>query len=238
MPSDSCTKPADIGLVIFDCDGVVVDSEILSANVLIDMVAELGVNIDPPYVYNNFLGRSFPTVSKHLRDQFSLDLPANFEERYREVLLRRYENKLKPIDGIPYVLSQLNVPFCLASSSSPERVVRSLEVTNLGQYFARHVFTASMVKNGKPAPDLFLHAANQFNVSPENCLVIEDSAVGLQAGVAAKMQVLWFSGGSHVKAAQTDKTVAKTHMLVEAKHNRLEHFSGFFNMFSDLRVQD
>ncbi|WP_417686703.1 HAD family hydrolase [Roseibium sp.] len=188
----------EIDLVIFDCDGVLIDSEIISAQVLLNALKELGTPVDFAYFKANFLGRSFAKVASSLRTDFSLELPDTFEADYRRRLLAEFDHRLQPVPGIIEILDNLGTSGCVATSSSPERAGRSLEITALAHYFGAAVFTASQVTNGKPAPDLFLHAARTLGVAPERCLVIEDSRPGLIAARAAKMHVLHFVGGSHL----------------------------------------
>lgn len=187
-----------IDLIIFDCDGVLIDSEILSADVLIDELAKIGVVIDRAYVRRHFLGRSFPTVAQTLRDGHAPDLPDDFETRYRSALLRRFETDLRTTRGIEAVLEALTLPVCVATSSSPPRVRRSLEITGLARFFGEHVFTASQVAKGKPEPDLFLFAASQMGVPPHRTLVIEDSMPGLIGACASGARVLAYCGGGHM----------------------------------------
>ncbi len=191
-----CSEPVD--LVIFDCDGVLVDSEMLSAEVLIAELAKIGIELDQPYIRKHFLGRSFPTVARAIGAEFQIDLPEGFEAGYRAALLKRFETELRPTRGIESVLSRLTCASCVATSSSPPRVQSSLQITGLAPYFGPHVFTASQVAMGKPAPDLFLFAASQMRVAPERVLVIEDSRPGMTAGLAAGMQVLRYTGGAHL----------------------------------------
>lgn len=190
----------DIALVIFDCDGVLVDSEPISERVLLAALAEAGVAVDHAYFKAHFLGRSFPRVAQSIRDDFRIALPATFESDYRERLLLAFEAELKPVAGVFEVLERLAVRACVATSSSPPRVRRSLQLAGLDGCFGEAVFTASQVARGKPAPDLFLHAAAQCGVEPERCLVIEDSLPGLEAARAAEMAVWHFIGGSHLDA--------------------------------------
>lgn len=187
----------DIGLVIFDCDGVLIDSEVISARVLMDLAAESGIRFDAAHVAEHFLGRSFPTVARIIRDHFGRDLPPDFEVEYRARLLRRFESELRPTPGIASLLGRLAAPACVATSSSPPRAARSLELAGLASLLPR-VFTASLVARGKPAPDLFLHAAEAMGVPPGRCLVIEDSRPGVEAARAAGMEVALFTGGSHL----------------------------------------
>lgn len=189
---------SDIDLVIFDCDGVLIDSEIISARVLMAALEEAGVAVDFPYFKAHFLGRSFPRVAESIRQDFRVRLPETFESDYRARLLAAFERELKPVKGIIGVLENLAVRACVATSSSPQRVGRSLQLSGLDRFFGGDVFTASQVANGKPAPDLFLHAAAQCGVDPARCLVIEDSLPGLEAARAAGMPVWHFIGGSHL----------------------------------------
>lgn len=184
-------------LVVFDCDGVLVDSEAISAEVLVGLAAEAGVLFDRAHVAAHFLGRSFPTVARSIREAWGRPLPPGFEGEYRARLLRRFATELRPTPGAADVLRSCAVPFCVATSSSPERARRSLEAAGLAP-LVRHLFTASEVARGKPAPDLFLHAAARMGAEPSRCLVVEDSAPGIEAARAAGMAVAFFAGGGHL----------------------------------------
>ncbi|WP_172292724.1 HAD family phosphatase [Pseudoruegeria sp. HB172150] len=189
----------DIDLVIFDCDGVLIDSETISARMLIAELAERGIDLDMDYVARHFLGRSYPVVLATVRKDFGVDLPESFEPAYRQRLLDAFETELTIMPGVADVIRALDRPYCLATSSSPVRVKRSLEIVGLDSVFAGKVTTASEVANGKPAPDLFLRAAEKMGAQPERCLVIEDSLMGVRAGLAAGMVVWRFTGGSHLQ---------------------------------------
>ena len=188
-----------VDLVIFDCDGVLIDSEIISAKMLVDELARLGVAIDLDYVARHFLGRSYPTVMQQIREEFGLNLPEAFEEQYRNRLLAAFERDLTIMPGIAEVIGALAVPYCIATSSSPRRARRSLEIVAFPGLEETPLFTASMVEHGKPAPDLFLLAAEKMGVKPRDCLVIEDSLNGIRAAHAAGMEVLRFTGGTHLQ---------------------------------------
>jgi len=195
-------------LVIFDCDGVLVDSELLAIAVLTATLAELGLSVDDEMAYDRFLGRSFSTMTAILRKEFDLELAPGTVETMRSKLFARFEAALSPVAGIGNVLAGLDMPFCVASSSQPERIALSLKLTALDTYFGSHVFSATMVENGKPAPDLFLLAARQMGFSPEKCLVIEDSPAGILAAKAAGMKVFGFTGGGHAEPAGLDEKLA------------------------------
>lgn len=189
--------PPPIALVIFDCDGVLIDSEVISASVLIEEAAAVGIPLTRDHVRDHFLGRSFPTVAATIRSEFGRTLPEDFEARYRATLLERFETGLRLTPGVLDVLVRLAVPRCVATSSSPPRLARSLAISGLEPWFA-HRFTASEVARGKPAPDLFLHAAARMGVDPAACLVIEDSRPGIEAAQAAGMQAALYTGASHM----------------------------------------
>lgn len=186
-------------LVIFDCDGVLLDSEIISATMLIQELAKLGVSIDLDYVARHFLGRSYPTVMETIRREFLLTLPPEFEATYRARLLETFETELKVMPHVAEVIANLGLPYCVATSSSPLRVAKSLAMVGLGHLVGPQLFTSTMVAKGKPAPDLFLYAAEKMGAEPARCLVIEDSLTGIRAGLAAGMTVWRFTGGSHLK---------------------------------------
>ena len=189
---------ADIQLVIFDCDGVLIDSEGLSKRELLILLSNLGVDITDSYFETHFLGHSFEHVTAKIYQDFDVSLPATFRPEYQKALIAAFTAELQPTSGLTDMLDALAVPRCIATSSSPTRVGHAMSVTGLERYFAPHIFTASQVENGKPAPDLFLHAAKYMGVDTQHCLVIEDSPAGVQAAKAANMQVIRFAGASHM----------------------------------------
>lgn len=186
--------------VIFDCDGVLVDSETLSAGILMSMMKAEGFSISEESFRSDFLGRSFAAAAARAAERFGRPLPADFEARYRGVLLERIKAELKPMPDVVPLLESMSAPFCLATSSSPQRLAVTLAAAGLARYFQGSAFTASEVRHGKPAPDLFLHAAERMGAEPSRCLVIEDSELGVRAGLAAGMAVCHFAGGAHVRA--------------------------------------
>ena len=191
-----------IKCIIFDCDGVLIDSETISARIMIEELAREGIEIDFAHFQKNFLGRGFAKVAADIRANSGKVISDEFESRYRSKLMHAFTEDLQPMPGIYEVLDRLSLPCCVATSSSSARVEHSLKLTGLERYFGRNVFTASQVKNGKPAPDLFLFAAAQMGMPPSDCLVIEDSEMGLVAATHARMPVWHFTGGSHLKGGQ------------------------------------
>ena len=225
MPAQS----TDYDLVIFDCDGVLIDSELISARMLIEVLTEHGVKIDLPYIARHFLGRSYPVVLAQIRAEFGIVLPDHFEDRYRARLLAAFEKDLVVMPGATAVVEQLNVVSCVATSSSPGRVQRSMQIVGLGAHFSDRVFTSTQVENGKPAPDLFLFAANEMGANPGRCLVIEDSLNGIRAAKSAGMDVCRFIGGSHL-GAQAEIEPADARPLC-----RIACFSKFFREYPALK---
>ncbi len=222
---------SEFDLVIFDCDGVLIDSEIISARMLVAELARLGLTIDLPYVERHFLGRSYPVVMETIRREFGLDLPPDFETQYREALLAAFQSELKVVPHVHEVLTRIAVPFCVATSSSPRRVEMSLKLVGLSDLVGDRVFTSTMVDRGKPAPDLFLHAAERMGAAPARTLVIEDSLTGLRAGLAAGMTVWRFVGGSHLgPQAPEEPEDARP-------HRRLVSFAEFFQIVPGLGRQ-
>ena len=186
-------------LIIFDCDGVLVDSELLSCRCLSEVLAEFGFQLSVEQGLELFLGRSTKAIEQHYRDLGQV-LPQDFLPRLKARVLETFAGALQPIQGVDTVLSELQMPCCVASSSDLDRVSLSLEVTGLAPHFGGHLYTAQMVRHGKPAPDLFLHAAGKMQADPARTLVIEDSASGVQAARAAGMMVWGFVGGGHYRA--------------------------------------
>lgn len=189
-----------ISLVIFDCDGVLIDSEIISATVLVEELARGGIAIEMSHVLENFIGHPYAVVAGKIAAIAGAPLPAAFETDYRARLAQRFDAELRPMPGILEVLDRLAVPFCAATSSHPERAQRSLRAAGLTERFGARVYTASMVERPKPAPDLFLHAAKAMQTDPQHCLAIEDSDLGIAAAQAAGMIAWQFTGGSHYQA--------------------------------------
>tara|TARA_R110002020_G_scaffold124705_14_gene281826 strand:+ start:1255 stop:1938 length:684 start_codon:yes stop_codon:yes gene_type:complete len=188
-----------IDLIIFDCDGVLVDSEPLAMRVLVAAIAAQGITVTPQDAYRDFLGRSLASISASLHDNHGEKLGASALQSMRTDLYALYRQELRASPGLPDILGALDVPYCVASSSTPERIHLSLELTGLLPWFTPHIYSATMVENGKPAPDLFLHAAAAMGVPPEHCLVIEDSPAGVTAALSAGMRVFGYVGGGHAE---------------------------------------
>jgi HAD superfamily hydrolase (TIGR01509 family) len=184
-------------VVIFDCNGVLVDSEALSTAIVSQEFIRAGFQLTPDVVARYFTGRRPADMFAEVEMAAGRKLPADFATTVATATLRRFREELRATKHAAYALSWLRGPKCVASSSSHDRIRVSLETTDLIRFFEPNLFSAGDVRNGKPAPDLFLHAANRMGVEPRACIVVEDSPVGVAAGVAAGMTVVGFVGGSH-----------------------------------------
>ena len=186
-------------LVIFDCDGVLVDSEVLSCQCLSEVLGECGIALSEDEAVELFLGRSSAALLSHYKDDRRVN-PETFLPELKSRVLQRFSQWLRPIPGVEAVVSRLESLSCVASSSDLDRVSQSLALTGLASLFGSRLYTAQMVERGKPAPDLFLYAAAQMHAAPQRTLVIEDSVSGVTAAKAAGMAVWGFVGGSHYQS--------------------------------------
>jgi len=196
--------PLTIDLVIFDCDGVLVDSEVISSRIFWDCLAELGVALTLEEAMLFGIGKSSTTFAAAIEQEFGITLPTGFIEGRRAQIMDAFTSELRPIEGIPELLAALKLKRCVASNSHIDRVRHALATTGLLPQLEPHIYTAALVARGKPAPDLFLYAAAQHGVLPERCLVVEDSLSGVSAALAAGMPVVGFVGGSHIRAGHAD----------------------------------
>jgi HAD superfamily hydrolase (TIGR01509 family) len=186
-------------LVIFDCDGVLIDSELIACRVDAECLREIGFPETPESIQENYVGVSSRAMFEDIEKRHGRRLPEGFAELLRQRLLAAFDRELRATAGMAELLRSLGTKRCVASSSDPARLRHTLGLTGLLPHFAPNVFSATMVRNGKPAPDLFLYAAERMGVPPRECVVIEDSRAGVAAGIAAGMRVFGFSGGSHCR---------------------------------------
>ncbi len=184
---------ARFSLVIFDCDGVLVDSEALGIRVLVDCAREFGVQMEMAEALPLFLGRKMAECVAILAERATIPFPDDFTARFRARSAVAFRQELQPIPGVREALAQITGPVCVATNGPREKMTLSLEVTGLLPRFGTNLFTAYEVGSWKPAPGLYLHAAAAFGVAPENCAVIEDSPLGVQAAVAARMTAFGYA---------------------------------------------
>lgn len=187
-------------LVIFDCDGVLVDSEALVIEVEAAMLTEAGFPLTADDIAERFVGLSYRSMMTTLEAEFDRAVPEQLNQEIQAAALGTFPSALKPVPGIEQVLVDLERPRCVASSSDLDRINLSLSICDLTtQFEAEHIFSAQMVDRGKPAPDLFLFAADRLGADPNSCIVIEDSPAGVTAAAAAGMTVVGLVAGGHAR---------------------------------------
>lgn len=182
-------------LVIFDCDGVLVDSEPISCRTFTEALRELGLEVTPEQMFDNFVGYSMKHCVQVVEEMLGRPPPENFVAELQARTFERFRAELKPMPGIEEALDDLEkigVPFCVASSGALEKMRTTLGITGLLPRFEGKMFSATQVARGKPAPDLYLFAAEKMGMEPARCVVVEDAPPGVMAGVAAAMRVLGF----------------------------------------------
>jgi len=212
-------------LILFDCDGVLIDSELISAECASFELALTGMNISPRETLQRFLGRSRKEIAETARYTALSD----FVERLEASIRDRFERSLCAIDGVRDVLDRAECKVCVTSGSSLAYIQRALELTDLVAPFDDNLFSASMVSRPKPAPDLFLYAAAAMGVEPQNCVVVEDSLSGIAAARAAGMFVIGFTGGSHLEAdvVRTNYLAAGCGAVLESMAELGRYLGGF-----------
>ncbi len=197
-------------LLIFDCDGVLIDSEMLVCTMVSEELTSLGYPITPEQVVERFAGRPEPEILTLIAEDWGQPVPPT----YREAMTRRihdaFTSELEAIPGVAATLARIRIPFCVASSSAPAKLKLGLSFVSLYAFFAPdpsapNVVSATYVAHGKPAPDVFIYAAGTMRTPVERCLVIEDSLPGVQAARAAGMRVFGFTGGSHCRPGHAER---------------------------------
>ena len=188
-----------IDLVIFDCDGVLVDSEVISCRAHAEILTRHGYPITAEQVLERFLGVPDREARQAIEPEIRRTLPDDLEARMEKAALQRYAFDLRTIPYVGEAIAAIGLPKCVASSGTPEKIRHGLTCAGLYDLFAPRIFSASQVERGKPAPDLFLFAAAQMQTAPARCIVIEDSIPGITGALAAGITVLGFHGGSHCR---------------------------------------
>ncbi|MEW4925060.1 HAD family hydrolase [Algibacter sp. 2305UL17-15] len=179
--------------IIFDCDGVLIDSESIAIGVLIDMANELGADMDFKESLIGLKGKSLNSCMALISERIGKPLPMNFEPDYRSNTFEAFRKKIQPIEGIKEVVESLEIPFCVASSGPENKIRLNLEVTGLLPYFEGNIFSCYAIQKWKPEPDIFLWAAKTMGFKPHECLVIEDSVSGVRAAKAGGFDVFGYT---------------------------------------------
>lgn len=180
-------------LLILDCDGVLVDSETIAHEIIVEMLGEAGVTLQIDAAFDRFLGQSTAHCVNTLAELLGKAVPAAFMDDYRGRIQLAFQSRLRAVPGIEAALDQIRLPYCVASSGEPEKMRTTLGITGLLPRFEGRLTSVAEVANPKPAPDVYLLAASKFGVAPSNCVVVEDSPTGVAAAVAAGMTVLGYS---------------------------------------------
>ncbi len=179
--------------IIFDCDGVLVDSEPLGNQVMVDMANELGAAIDLEYAYRHFKGNALKNCIAQIAELVDSEMPLNFEADYRKRSFEKFKNEIQPVEGILDLIKNLEIPFCVASSGPENKIRLNLELTGLLPYFESKIFSCYTIKKWKPDPAVFLWAAETMGYQPSECLVIEDSPIGVNAALEGGFEVFGFT---------------------------------------------
>jgi HAD superfamily hydrolase (TIGR01509 family) len=190
------TAPMPYQAIIFDCDGTLVDSERLVNEVVVEFAALFGINLSVDEALARFRGAKMADCVSHLESLGGRALPSSFVTDLRARMARVISTRLKPVDGAIDLVRSLSTPFCVASGGPREKIELSLSVTGLLPYFEGRIFSSYEVGSWKPAPGLFIHAAQSLGARPAHCAVVEDSSPGIQAGIAAGMTVFALVDGS------------------------------------------
>lgn len=183
-------------LVIFDCDGVLVDSDRISLRIQAERISALGLEMDYEDCVCDFLGLGMPATLRILAGRLGRPVPEGWEAELDAAVRDGFRRELTPVPGIVEALEEIELPACVASSGSHEKMRLTLGLTGLWDRFAGRIFSADEVQHGKPAPDLFMHAASRMSTPPERCIVVEDSPFGIAAAKAAGMSALGFAAAT------------------------------------------
>lgn len=188
------------GLWIFDCDGVLVDSEIIAIEVEGNLLREAGFDISNDEIAERFVGLSYPDMMTIINEEHGRPVPEGLRNQIQELAVEAFPTRLQPVEGIAELLKQSSSPRCVASSSKSDKIKLSLGITELDRFFdPEHLFSTQLVEFGKPAPDIFIYAAKQMGFDPQDCVVLEDSAHGVTGAVAAGITTIGFVGGQHAR---------------------------------------
>lgn len=193
--------------VIFDCDGVLVDSEPISNRIMAEMANELGANIDTEYALKNFKGNSLEMCFQAIGKLAGQPIPSNFKNEYRRRSFEAFQEEIKPVDGIEEVLQNLKIPFCVASSGPVNKIELNLKLTGLLPYFKDKIFSCYTINKWKPDPAVFLWAAETLDFKPVDCLVVEDSILGVKAAKAGGFDCFGFSAHDYNNELEVESTL-------------------------------
>jgi HAD superfamily hydrolase (TIGR01509 family) len=208
-------------LVIFDLDGTLIDSEQLCNQAFLDLIPSLNESVEA--LVDQFRGKRLSEILNEIERKISVPLPGDFEQVYRQRVADTFMTELKPVQGVPDMLKALEMPFCIASSGPPDKIKHALEVTDLTPFFGERYFSSYIVGSWKPDPGLFLYAAKAMGFTPENCVVIEDSIIGLEAAASAGIRALHYA--PQAKTETSNHTFSSMSELVPILHDMAKSHS-------------
>jgi HAD superfamily hydrolase (TIGR01509 family) len=185
----------EVKCIIFDCDGVLVDTEKIGNGILLSMAAEHGFEMKLEDAYRDFNGRNLKECFLHIENAIAKKLPDTFEAEYRQRSFEAFKTQVKPMEGIVAFLNKLNIPYCVASSGPVDKIRLNLEVAGLLDRFENKIFSSYLINSWKPDPGIFLHAAKEMGFAVKDCIVIEDSKAGVIAGIQGGFKVYGFANG-------------------------------------------
>ncbi len=194
--------------VIFDCDGVLVDSEPIGNQVLVDMANELGANIDLDYAYKHFKGGKMQSCVDKISTLINHPIPEDFTTRYRQKSFEAFKANIKPVEGVIELIQSLKIPYAVASSGPENKIRLNLELTGLLPYFENKIFSCYAIQKWKPSPAVFLWAAKTLGFKPEECVVIEDSLIGVQAAKNGGFDVVGYTVHDYNNELKSEATYA------------------------------
>ena len=190
--------------IIFDCDGVLVDSEGISNSILVEMANSVGAKIELKYALENLAGKSLKSVFQHIEELIEKKIPNSFEKEYRERTFKAFKTELKPIKGIHNLLNEISLQYCVASSGPTEKIRLNLTTTKLIEKFENKIFSSYEIGSWKPNPEIFEYAAKKMGFEPNQCAVIEDSIAGIIAARKGGFDVFGFTNKQNQKAFENE----------------------------------
>lgn len=218
-------------LLIFDCDGVLVDSERVSNTVFLEMLAERGLHMSETQLIQEYVGMTMQSCLQLLTQRYGVAFDDGFKHELDTRMVKVYQQRLTAMPGVREVIENLGIPFCLASNSTPDKIAFMLKLVELYDFFEGRIYSGTQVSKPKPAPDVYLLAASASGVTPEHCLVIEDTPTGIRAAKSAGMTVLGYAGlfdASQLLAAGADAVFDDMH--------KLHHQAGFEALLAGIKL--
>lgn len=185
----------EVKCIIFDCDGVLVDTEKIGNGILLSMAAEYGFEMELEDAYRDFNGRNLKDCFRHIEDAIGAKLPESFESEYRKKSFEAFKTQVQPMEGVVSFIEKLEIPYCVASSGPVDKIRLNLEAAGLLDKFENKIFSSYQINSWKPDPGIFLHAANEMGFEVKDCIVIEDSKAGVKAGIQGGFRVFGFANG-------------------------------------------